>query len=221
MPKSWFAMLDPGDRETLLCESEPVELRTGQFVFRKGESPEGFYGVVSGAMKASTLHTDGHETILVLIEAGSWFAEVGMVDGLPRTHDICATEPSRLLRADTALFDRLMQRASFARAIALLQARHIRGAFAFMDDANLRTTRARLARRLQRLARGDADLGAGSQRRSIAITHDTLAMMLGVTRQTLSLELKALAALGAIDLQYRRIVIASMEKLKAIGRETL
>lgn len=215
----WLMSLDPGDRDILLSGSELVPLHAGQFLFRKGGPPDGFYGVVSGSVKVSTLHQDGREAILVLLEPGNWFAELSMIDGLPRMHDGIATETSEVRRVGAALFDRLMHRGSFARSMALLQARHIRGAYAFVEDATLRTTRARLARRLQRLARGDAELGAGSDRRSISITHDMLAMMLGVTRQTLSLELKALAASGAIDLQYRRIVIASMDILKAIGRE--
>ena len=55
--------------------------------------------------------------------------------------------------------------------------------------------RARVARRLLSLARGDTPL-LPRVRRVIPITRETLAMMLGVTRQTLALELKGIAATG-------------------------
>ena len=42
-------------------------------------------------------------------------------------------------------------------------------------------------------------------------------MMLGVTRQTLSLEIKALAASGAVSLSYGRIVIESEQALNKFG----
>jgi CRP/FNR family transcriptional regulator, cyclic AMP receptor protein len=52
------------------------------------------------------------------------------------------------------------------------------------------------------------------------VSQEALAMMLGITRQTLSKELKALVADGAIALGYRSIEIVSagaLERLGAIG----
>ncbi|MDM0091546.1 MULTISPECIES: hypothetical protein [Comamonadaceae] len=45
-------------------------------------------------------------------------------------------------------------------------------------------------------------------------------MMLGLTRQTLALELKALAATGAISLPYGRVVIESEPALLAMSRSS-
>ena len=49
----------------------------------------------------------------------------------------------------------------------------------------------------------------------LAESRDTLAMMLGITRQTLSLELKAMAEKGAIALRYGRIEIVSKDILSS------
>jgi CRP-like cAMP-binding protein len=72
----------------------------------------------------------------------------------------------------------------------------------------------RVARRLLLLARGDASLRAKA-RPVVPVSQDALAMMLGVTRQTLSKELMLLVAGGAITLGYRRIAIASVARLEA------
>lgn len=88
--------------------------------------------------------------------------------------------------------------------------------FSFFEDAMLRTTRARVARRLLRLVRGDTP-ALPRVRRMIPITQETLAMMLGVTRQTLALELKSIAAAGALSLSYGRIVIEWEDALRAIS----
>lgn len=45
-------------------------------------------------------------------------------------------------------------------------------------------------------------------------------MMLGLTRQTLALELKALAATGAISLTYGRVVIESEPALQAMSHSS-
>jgi biotin operon repressor len=51
----------------------------------------------------------------------------------------------------------------------------------------------------------------------VPVSQEALAMMLGISRQTLSKELKALVALGAVDLRYRRIEINSAARLKSIS----
>ncbi|MDT7836301.1 helix-turn-helix domain-containing protein [Aquabacterium sp. OR-4] len=73
-----------------------------------------------------------------------------------------------------------------------------------------------MARRLQRLALGDASRHS-EDRRVLRITQDMLAMMIGITRQTLALELKAMAQAGAIRIGYRRIEILSMTQLDELA----
>ena len=63
-------------------------------LFRQGDAvPAGqgaFYGVVGGAIKASSLRPDGKEAILAVLEAGNWFGEISLIDRQPRTHDATA-----------------------------------------------------------------------------------------------------------------------------------
>jgi len=80
----------------------------------------------------------------------------------------------------------------------------------------LQTTRERAARRLVMLSHGDITQSA-SGRMHIATSQDNLAMMLGVSRPTLSKELQSLAREGAIALRYGRIEIVDMQRLRAIA----
>lgn len=214
---SWFASLDPDSRHALLAAGEALHLRHGEFVFRQGDDSTGFYGLASGMLRVSTLSENGREAVLAVLEAGSWFGEASALDGQPRTHDVAAWGDVQLLRVGREAFDRLMGRAPFARAVALLQARYMRAVFAMLEDATLRSTRARIVRRLLRLARGDATQDR-DDRQALRVTQDTLAMMIGITRQTLALELKALALAGAIRTGYGRIEIVSMERLRGLER---
>ena len=66
------------------------------------------------------------------------------------------------------------------------------------------------------LARGDATLAAQA-RPSVPVSQEALAMMLGITRQTLSKELKVLVEAGAVALGYGRIEIASVAALEKLG----
>jgi CRP-like cAMP-binding protein len=108
----------------------------------------------------------------------------------------------------------MMRCNAFARAIASLEAMHTSLVFRMLEDATLHSTRARIARRLMGLSLGDTTTARVSQSK-IPISQDTLAKMLGITRQTLSLELKAMVTAGAIALGYGRIDILSAEILKS------
>jgi CRP-like cAMP-binding protein len=80
----------------------------------------------------------------------------------------------------------------------------------------LRSTRTRIARRLLSLSRGDATM-ASDARASVTVSQEALAMMLGITRQTLSKELKVLVRDGVLSLGYGRIEIVSMPELELRG----
>jgi CRP-like cAMP-binding protein len=211
----WFGALGLDIRTAMLERCRRSRFVANQFVFRQGDAPTGLYGVVQGVLKASTLGETGKEGVLAMLEPGNWFGEASAVDGLPRSHDVAALSPVEAVVIEDSEFNRLMRVAGFAEAIARLQARHTRLMYAMIEDATLRSTRSRIVRRLQRLARGDVTM-APVDRRVIHITHETLAMMLGITRQTLALELKEIEAAGAISQSYRRITISSMEILKSI-----
>lgn len=215
----WFCGLTPELRTRLLSRSEPLHLGRGEMVLRQHAPAHGFFALVSGSLKASTLRADGREAILAVIEAGNWFGEISLLDGLPRTHDITALEPSHLLVVGAADFAQLMRRNDFSAAISVLLAGRVRALYGLIEDATLRSTRARVARRLLMLARGDATHAgrSGDARGTVPVSHEALAMMLGMTRQTLAKELKALVAVGAVALHYRRIDITSTAQLEALG----
>jgi CRP/FNR family transcriptional regulator, cyclic AMP receptor protein len=189
-------------------------------LFRQGDKVApghgAFYGLVSGAFKISSLREDGKEAILVVLEAGNWFGEISLIDQQPRTHDATALGEAEVLALPRAAFDELMARPVFAQAICHLLAARMRALYGMVEDVTLRSTRARVARRLLLLARGDATQSPDA-RPAVPVSQEALAMMLGITRQTLSKELKALVQGGAVVLGYGRIEIASAALLEKLG----
>ena len=210
----WFATLTALDQQALLANAERLRLQPGEMLFRQGAVPGGFYGLLRGTLKISSLREDGREAILVLLESGNWIGEISLIDGDPRTHDATALNAAEVLVVAQPVFAALMSRASFALAIARLLTGRVRSLYSMVEDTTLRSTRTRVARRLL-LALGDATL-AVSARPSVPVSQEALAMMLGITRQTLSKELKALQALGAVSMRYKRIEIVSVAQLDAL-----
>lgn len=213
----WFAALPFAVREQMLCHAEPLRLRRGEMLFRQGDAPGGLYGVARGSLKISTLREDGREAILGVIEAGTWLGEISLLDRLPRTHDATAVGACELLVLPSEMFKMLMEDAAFARAVASLLATRLRMSYSMIEDATLRSTRARVVRRLLLLAHGDAAM-AKNARPSMSVSQEALAMMLGISRQTLSKELKLLEQLGAIRIGYRCLELLSEERLRGAAK---
>ncbi len=212
----WFAALDPAERARIEDVVVEHKLGTDQPLFLQGEAGGDFYLLVRGTIKISSVQENGKEAILGMMEEGNWFGEIALLDNLPRSHSAHALSPCELLVVPRAVFDELMRSATFARAIAVKLAGRVRGLCCLVEDATLLSTRARIASRLLLLAHGDATLAADA-RSTANISQDALAMMLGITRQTLNKELQAMAAAGAVNLGYGRIDIASLPNLKAIA----
>jgi len=214
----WFSQLDNGIRRLLLDAVKPLSLAQGAFVFRQGDPADGMLCVLQGVLKASTLRSDGKEAILAVLEPGNWFGETSCVDHEPRRHDVMAMVPCKLLHIGQRELDALLRHEGMAIALLRLTTIHLRSVFALIEDATLRSTRARVARRLSRLACGDTMPGT-TPRHAITVTREDLAMMLGITRQTLAIELKALVEAGAISIGYGRIKILSPERLSVFEQE--
>ncbi|NMM04072.1 Crp/Fnr family transcriptional regulator [Paraburkholderia sp. RP-4-7] len=212
----WFGSLPRSDADALLAAATRRHLAQGEILFRQGEtfseSRDGFFGVARGSIKFSVVHSDGNEALLAIIEAGNWFGEVILLDRHPRTTTLVALEDTELLVISAKVFNVMMQRNTFAQAIAVLEARRLRSTFGVLADIALRSTRTRIARRLILLAHGDLTQSS-SGRRTISTSQDNIAMMLGVSRTTLNKELQALAKMGAIELRYGHIEIKDMELL--------
>jgi len=209
---SWFSALPATLRQTLLTSASSLYLQSGEMLFRQGDTPSGFYALLKGTIKMSTLSEDGREGILTILEQGTWFGEISLIDGQPRTHDATAIGAVELLLVTPDVFSLLMQDAIFANAIAKMLAYRIRLLYGVLEDVHLRSPRARIARRLLLLA-GSNTMHASAPQNRIPISQESLAMMLGMSRQTLSKELKFLCHQHVISLRYRSIDIISLAAL--------
>ena len=217
----WFTSMPRAQREALVGAAELIHLRRGAMVFRQGDPVHaaggGFYGLAAGSIKISSLRQDGREAILAVLEPGNWFGEITLIDGSPRTHDATALESLDLLVVPPEAFAQQMRDVVFANAIAAMLAARVRMLYGLTEDATLRSLRARVAHRLLVLARGDATQSV-HLRRTLMLPQEALAMMLGITRQTLSKELNALARDQVISIGYGRLDLLSVEALQALVR---
>ncbi|MDT8990331.1 Crp/Fnr family transcriptional regulator [Curvibacter sp. APW13] len=215
----WFGALPVSEQMAMLERAEPMQLARGALLYGKGSVDGGFYGLVRGVVKISSVGADGREGILALIEAGNWFNESTLLDGLPNPYDATALEALELLVISPEGFGQLMQRLPFVQALARLEALRLRVVFGMVEDTMVRNLGARVARRLLVLAHGDATM-AEQARARVLVSQDALAMMLGVTRPSLWKALGALVDAGVVALGYGRIDILDVPALERIAERS-
>ena len=156
---------------------------------------------------------------MAVMGSGSWVGESALAVHQPYLNNATALGPVDALALPGEAFAELMELPAFAQAMVALVTSRYRLLYEALGDVALRSTRARVAQRLLLLTRGDAAANSEPQQR-VSVSQESLAMMLGIARQTLSLELQWLAQQGIIRLGYRSIQVLSSVELRRIGEAT-
>jgi len=211
----WFAAISAPLREALLDAATLRSLPAGARLFGRGEPADGLYAVLRGALLISGVSEAGRQSSLLVLEPPSWFGEIALFDGGPRTHDAQALQDALLLHVPSSRLDALLAaRPQYWRELGLLLADKLRRALLAFEDQALLGAGPRLARRLLMLAEGFETRPGGPCQR-IALSQEQLAMMVAVSRQTANQLLKALAARGIVSLQRGGIEILDPAGLRA------
>ncbi len=219
----WFAGCEAELQEALRTLGHGLSLVDGELLFHRGQLSAGLCCVLSGALLVGRLQPDGTQSLLACIEGGQWFGEISLLDGLPRTHDVRSEGPSRLwLVPEVALVAWLDRHPRHWRSIARLACAKLRQSFEVLEDIARLPLEARLAKRLLQVAQGygEQDLtpaGTAPPQR-LRLPQEQLALMMGVSRQTVNKALKSLEAQGHIALRYGGIELLDLQALAALGQ---
>ncbi|WP_454710253.1 Crp/Fnr family transcriptional regulator [Delftia acidovorans] len=217
----WFSALAPQFADLLLALAQPRSLETGEALFLRGDALEGgLFAVVRGSIGFSGVggqSEQAREALLTRMGPATWFGEIALFDGSPRTHDAHAMEPSVVLQVPRQpLLDWLQQHPAHWHDLGVLMSGRMRAAFAALEDLALLPAPQRLARRLVAMARGYGErLDDVPARPRLDITQEQLARMLSISRQTTNVLLQGLQARGLIRVQRGEIEILQWQALCA------
>lgn len=217
---AWFASCPAEFQQALAERGRRVRLAPGAALFERGGEPEGLCCVVAGFLQVGALHGDGSRTLLAHLEPYQWFGEVSMLDGLPRTHDaIAESDCSVLLVPRAPLMQWLAAHPAHWQDLARLACAKLRLMFTVLEDIQQLTLEQRLAKRLWLTARGlEAAAPDAPPRRLIRVPQEQLALMLGVSRQSVNKALRQMEAQGVLGLRYGGIELLDFEALQRLSR---
>ena len=215
---AWFSSLSPALRAGILARAVVRHLDDGAPLASRGAPAEQWCGVARGAVRISTVSLSGKQVTLTYAEPGTWFGDIALFDGLPRTHDANAHGQTTLLVVRKSDFKALLaQHVELYDALLRLNCRRLRLTFDLVEDLNTRPLAARLAKQILMLAKRYGIAEGGGIRVGLQLAQEDLAQLLGASRQRVNQELKGFEREGAVRVEPTRLVVLSRDKLLAIA----
>ncbi len=208
-----FAPLPQAMREALRASAPLRRFADGQLIQSRGDTPDGFWLIEEGRVSVGQFRPDGDFRGVAMLGPGDSYGELAMLSGRTRIVDAVARGPAALRAIRTSAFDRLL--AVDPDAMRLLLAALASQLQETLDLlANLRrgSTVMRAARLLANFA------GSGPATRTLALTQQEVADLLGVTRATANLALRYLEETGLVERGYGTIAVPEPARLALVAR---
>jgi CRP-like cAMP-binding protein len=203
-----FGGLEPAVLDDLAAHARMVGFAPDEPLFHAGDAADGLYCIASGLVRIHLVHIDGRELTLNLLEAGDVIGEIALLDGLARTADATAIEPTQTLFLDRRHFAAMLDRSpQIARHVIYVLCERLRRNTEQLERSAFLGLRARLMQLLRELALSHGGLKADAGEIALRLTQTDLARMLAVTREAVNKQLRAMVKEGAVEIDDGRIVI--------------
>jgi len=182
----------------------------GSVILFEDDPGDSLFIVREGRVKVVLVGEDGREVILGVLGVGEHFGELSLIDDQPRSAHVIAMEDASLLVLRRDDFRRRVE-ANTQIAWALLSelSRRLRRADNKIGGLVLLDVPGRIARLLLDLAEE-----AGADRLEKPLTHQTIAQMIGASRETVSRAMREFQDANWLRVERRCIVLADRAALE-------
>jgi len=205
-------------RQAILARAQVRRVDDGAMLSARGAPAEEWCGVARGAVRVSSVSLSGKQVTLTYVEPGTWFGDIALFDGMPRTHDANAHGATTLLVVRKADFkDLLSLHVELYEALLRLNCRRLRLLFDTVEDLNTLPLSARLAKQILLLARSYGVQQGDEIRVGLQLAQEDIAQLLGASRQRVNQELKAMEREEAIRIESGGLVVLDRAALMRIS----
>ena len=186
----------------------------GAVILVADDPGDSLFIVRAGRVKVVLVGEDGREVILGMLGVGEHFGELSLIDSRPRSAHVIAVEESTLIVLRREDFRRRIEETP-AVAWALMQelSRRLRRADEQIGSLVLLDVDGRIARLL--LDASAESAGPTIERR---LTHQTIAQMIGASRETVSRAMRDFVSRGLITVVRRQIRISDRAALEVLAK---
>ena len=103
-----FSELSDSELDAVVALASTNNVPKKSIVVQEGEAGNALYVILNGSVKISYYAPDGREVVLSLLQEGSIFGEMSLLDKQPRSATVSTLEDSRLSQIRQSDFERLL-----------------------------------------------------------------------------------------------------------------
>jgi CRP-like cAMP-binding protein len=206
----WLARQTPDFRRLFLERVSLRKFQAGTPIYRAGAPPSGMFGLVVGQWSLQVPPSD----VMISVQGpGRWAGDAAALRRRPTMISIRAITDCRALHLSQPDFDQLVRDPECCRTIAALTAEGLGEAVTVVSNLVQPNGELRVAQRLLTFI----GLYGDDRRVFTDVSQADLAIMCGLSRQTLNKVLKSFQDAGIIATAYRRLEILDVKALQAIA----
>lgn len=205
-----LSRLDTAEIEHLAEVTREKMYPKGSVILFEDDPGDSLFIVHSGRVKVVLVGEDGREVILGVLGVGEYFGELSLIDNQPRSAHVIAMEDASLLVLRRDDFQRRVEASpGVAWSMLLELSRRLRRADGKIGGLVLLDVPGRIARLLLDFAEE-----AGNPTIQKPLTHQTIAQMIGASRETVSRTMREFQDAGWITVERRAISVVDRPALE-------
>ncbi len=186
----------------------------GRVIYHQGDTPDCFYYLKKGRVKIFITSEGGTEKTLSVIGKGAILGEASFFDGQPRMSSARAIARCELVSINkNILTDIIRKNPQTAMELLRLQAQTIRMLSAQVDSMTFTGATVRIA---QFLIQSSHNSGSDT----VAVTHEEIGSVVGVSRVTVSKIISRFVAEGIVKTGYKSIMILNKKRLSELYEQS-
>lgn len=188
-----------------------------EMVCRKEDAGDGFYLLFAGLLQAVDIAEDGREIGLNLIKPGSFFGELSVIDGQPRSAHVIALQPSTVgvipLASAREVFYKMP---ATAEAMMKHLAALVRNLSTFRALLAIPNAQQRVYALLQQLSQ---PMPGGLVVIQNMPKQQEIAIMINTSRETVSRAIAHLVTIGVLEKDFRRLIVREPARLRRLATQ--
>jgi CRP/FNR family transcriptional regulator, cyclic AMP receptor protein len=205
-----LSRISPPELQKLADVTREKQYPKGSVVLFEGDPGDSLFIVRQGRVKVVLVGEDGSEVILAILGVGEHFGELSLIDQQPRSAHVIAMDDATLIVLRSEDFRRRVDVApDIAWALLVELARRLRRADTKIGGLVLLDVPGRIAKLLLDFA-GES----GGDVIEKPLTHQTIADMIGASRETVSRAMREFQDGGLVAVARRQIRIADRAALE-------
>ena len=212
-----FSKLPGDDLDRIIDFTKLKKSKTREVIFRKNESGQQMFIIISGRVSLTTSSASGKELYLGMLGKGEIFGEISLLDKKERTATVTAKEATEMLVIDRSYFIPFLKNNPDV-AISLLSAMatRLRQTDQFFEDTVFQQLPGRLARKFLSLARDFGKQCDEGYQITIPLSQNDIGKMTRASRESVNKQMRIWEEEGLIGFDKGYITINNPEALMSI-----